>query len=206
MMPTDAVPDEVWELFQSLSAETLPRKHAIPIKRVTSLAHALTADGLVPDAGNIARKRLHGVLNGLAAHDLVKALEDMLTVAGGTVRGQARHGMRCDESWTEDADDRAIQDYYQSGARTITPDVARSYVEHLTADDEDDYRDAYVWVVALATLPQTRAKLDEDADAISKEWLERYRGAIKSLPESRLMVRTRQRSIQHERWSETAEV
>lgn len=190
MTPNDAVPDEVWELFQSLPAETLPRKHANPIKRVTSLAHALAADGLVPDAGKIAHERLHGVLNGLAAQyakDLAKAREDVLTVAGGTVRGQARHGMRRDESWTEAADDRAIQDSYRSGARTITPDVARSYVEHLTADvdDEDDYRDAYVRVAALAMLPQTRARLDDEADAISKEWLDKYRVAIKSLPESR---------------------
>lgn len=190
MTPNDAVPDEVWEVFQSLPAETLPRKHANPIKRVTSLAHALAADGLVPDAGKIAHERLHGVLNGLAAQyakDLAKAREDVLTVAGGTVRGQARHGMRRDESWTEAADDRAIQDSYRSGARTITPDVARSYIEHLTADadDEDDYRDAYVRVAALAMLPQTRAKLDEEADAISKEWLDEHRVAIKSLPESR---------------------
>ncbi len=190
MTPNDAVPDEVSEMFQSLPAETLPRKHANPIKRVTSLAHALAADGLVPDAGKIAHGRLHGVLNGLAAQyakDLAKAREDVLTVAGGTVRGQARHGMRRDESWTEAADDRAIQDSYRSGARTITPDVARSYIEHLTADadDEDDFRDAYVRVAALAMLTQTRAKLDEEADAISKEWLDEHRVAIKGLPESR---------------------
>ncbi|WP_448389524.1 DEAD/DEAH box helicase [Microbacterium aurum] len=190
MTPNDAVPHEVWELFQSLPAETLPRKHANPIKRLTSLAHALAADGLVPNAGKIAHERLHGVLNGLAAQyakDLAKAREDVLTVAGGTVRGQARHGMRRDESWTEAADDRAIQDSYRNGARTITPDVARSYIEHLTADadDEDDYRDAYVRVAALAMLPQTRAKLDEEADATSKEWLDEHRVAIKSLPELR---------------------
>lgn len=190
MTPNDVVPDEVWELFQALPAETLPRKHANPIKRVTSLAHALAADGLVQDAGKIAHERLHGVLNGLAAQyakDLAKAREDVLTVAGGTVRGQARHGMRRDESWTEAADDRAIQDSYRSGARTITPDVARSYVEHLTADadDEEDYRDAYVRVAALAMLTQTRAKLDEEADAIAKEWLNEHRVAIKGLPESR---------------------
>lgn len=190
MTPNDAVPEEVWELFQSLPAETLPRKHANPIKRLTSLAHALASDGLVADAGKIAHERLHGVLNGLSAQyatHLAKARQDVLTVAGGTMRGQARHGLRRDETWTEAADDRAIQDSYRSGARTITPDVARSYIEHLTADaeDEDDYRDAYVRVAALAMLTQTRAKLDEEADAMSKEWLDERRVAIKDLSESR---------------------
>ncbi|QZY52268.1 DEAD/DEAH box helicase [Leucobacter tenebrionis] len=190
MTPNDAVPDEVWELFQSLPAETLPRKHANPIKRVTSLAHALAADGLVADAGKIAHERLHGVLNGLAAQyakDLAKAREDVLTVAGSTLHGNQRRGTRADGSFREKSDDRAIQDSYRSGARTITPDVARSYIEHLTADadDEDDYRDAYVRVAALAMLTQTRAKLDEEADSISKEWLDEHRVAIKGLPESR---------------------
>lgn len=190
MTANAAIPDEVWELFSSLPAETLPRKHANPIKRVTSLAHALAADRLVPDAGKLAHERLHGVLNGLAAQypqDMEKAVADVMTVAGGTVRGQARHGLRRDESWTEVADDRAIQDSYRAGARTITPDVARTYVEHLAADaeDEDAYRDANVRVAALAMLPQTRPALDSSADALAQEWLNKHRVAIKGLTESR---------------------
>lgn len=190
MTANPAIPDEVWERFASLPAETLPRKHANPIKRVTSLAHALAADRLVPDAGKLAHERLHGVLNGLAAqyaNEFAKAVEDVLTVQGGTVRGQARHGLRRDEAWTEAADDRAIQDAYRAGARTITPDIARTYVEHLAedAEDEDAYRDANVRVAALAMLPQTRPALDAAADAIALEWLSGYRVAIKALSESR---------------------
>ncbi|WP_449406949.1 DEAD/DEAH box helicase [Microbacterium maritypicum] len=190
MTANPAIPAEVWDQFTSLPAETLPRKHANPIKRVTSLAHALAADRLVPDAGKLAHERLHGVLNGLAAQyskEFAKAVKDVLTVEGGTVRGQARHGLRRDEFWTEVADDRAIQDAYRAGARTITPDVARTYVEHLADDteDEDAYRDANVRVAALAMLPQTRPALDAAADVISQEWLSKHRVAIKSLSESR---------------------
>lgn len=190
MMPNQAVPDEVWELFQALPAETLPRKHANPIKRVTALAHALAADRLLADAGKIAHERLHGVLNGLSAQyakDLSKAIDDVLTVAGGTVRGHARHGLRQDATWKEVSDDRAIQDAYRTGARTITPDVARTYVEHLAAgtDDEDAYRDANVRIAALALLPQTRPALDAEADRIAHEWLSHYRVAIKDLSEAR---------------------
>ncbi|WIV45777.1 DEAD/DEAH box helicase [Glutamicibacter nicotianae] len=190
MMPNPAIPDEVWELFQALPAETLPRKHANPIKRVTALAHALAADRLLADAGKIAHERLHGVLNGLSAQyakDLSKAVEDVLTVAGGTVRGHARHGLRQDATWKEVADDRAIQDAYRTGARTITPDVARTYIEHLAAgaDDEDAYRDANVQIAALALLPQTRPALDTEADRIAHEWLGQYRVAIKDLSEAR---------------------
>lgn len=188
MTPNPAVPDEVWELFSEIPTETLPRKHANPIKRLTSLAHALAADALEPDAGALAHERLHGVLNGLAAqypNELSKAQRGVLTVAGGTVRGH--RGLRTDGEWTEDADDRAIQDAYRHGARTITPDVARTYIDHLAedTDDEDVLRDAHVRVAALAMLPQTRPALDAAAETLAGEWLGKHRVSIKGLPEAR---------------------
>ncbi|MHA6694628.1 DEAD/DEAH box helicase [Homoserinimonas sp. A520] len=190
MTPNSGVPHEVWDLFTELPAETLPRKHANPIKRLTSLAHALAADRLVPEAGKIAHERLHGVLNGLAAQypsELEKAKTDVLTVAGATLHGSARHGLRRDDAWMEVADDRAIQDSYRNGARTITPDIARTYIDHLAGniDDEEMLRDAHVRVAALAMLPQTRPALDEAADKISAEWLNQHRVPIKALSESR---------------------
>lgn len=190
MVPNDRVPESVWARFTDLPAETLPRKHANPIKRVTSLAHALAADGLVPDAGRVAHERLHGVLNGLAAQyptELGKAQSDVLTVTGGSVRGHARYGLRADEAWTEVADDRAIQEAYRHGSRTVTPDIARTYVDHLAseADDEDVLRDAHVRVAGLAMLPQTRPALDAATNSLSAEWLSQHRVAIKSLSESR---------------------
>lgn len=190
MTPNDRVLDSVWALFTELPAETLPRKHANPMKRLTSLAHALAADGLVPEAGRIAHERLHGVLNGLSAQyrsELEKAESDVRTVAGGTVRGHARYGLRADETWTEAADDRAIQEAFRHATRTVTPDIARTYVDHLAAeaDDEDVLRDAHVRVAGLATLPQTRPSLDAAADALSSEWLGKHRVAIKTLSESR---------------------
>lgn len=190
MTPNPVIPDEVWQLFLDLPVETLPRKHASPIKRLTSLAHALAADGLVPEAGRIAHDKLHGVLNGLRAQyaaEVDKAEADVLTVEGGTVRGRARYGLRADDSWTEVADDRAIQDAYRHGARVVTPDVARTYIDHLVADsdDDEDLRNAHVRVAALGMLPQTRPALDAAADAIATEWLGTYRVAIKKLSEAR---------------------
>lgn len=188
MTPNPVIPDEVWKLFGELPAETLPRKHANPIKRVTSLAHALAADGIVPEAGKIAHERLHGVLNGLAAqyvNDLVQAEEDVLKVVGGSIR--AHHGLRADESWTEIADDRSIQESYRNGARIISPDVSRTYIDHLAldADEEDVLRDAHVRVAALAMLPYTRPALDSMADNLATEWLAKHRVDIKALSEAR---------------------
>ncbi|RAF08015.1 type III restriction endonuclease subunit R, partial [Burkholderia multivorans] len=127
-------------------------------------------------------------LNGLAAQyakELAKAESDVLTVTGGTVRGY--RGLRTDDTWTEEADDRAIQEAYRQGARTITPDIARTYIDHLAADadDEEVLRDAHVRVAAVALLPQTRPALDDAADNLASEWLGKHRVDIKGLTESR---------------------
>ncbi|WP_238694353.1 hypothetical protein [Nocardioides daphniae] len=184
MMPNPNIADEVWQIFADLPTETLPRKHANPIKRLTSLAHALAMDKLVERAGRLAHNHLHNVLNGVAAQyakDLETAVNDVLTVEGGSLH--AHKGMISEANWTEIADDRSIQESYRRGARVVSPDVARTYLDHLAqdADDEESLRDAHVKVAALAMLPQTRPRLDEAADELATQWLSQHRVAIKSL-------------------------
>lgn len=183
------IAEEVWEKFLELPTETLPRKQSNPIKRLTALAHALAGDGLLSDAGKLAHERLHGVLDGVGAQyakEVAKAEEDVRTVKGATLKASARSGLHADGSFVEAADDRAIKDAYLQGARVITPDVAKTYLQVLAPDDEEEQLlDAYVRVASLGMLPQTRPALDTLADSMVQEWLTEYRVAIKKLPESR---------------------
>jgi len=39
MVPNSAIPEEVWEAFENLPSQSLPRKTARPVKRLTALAH-----------------------------------------------------------------------------------------------------------------------------------------------------------------------
>jgi type III restriction enzyme len=192
MLPNEALTSEVWEILDNLPSESLPRRNANPSKRLTALAHALSSDGLREDAGMEAHRELHSVLDGLAAryaNDLSKAVEAILTVHGGTVRGIAQHGMRIESTFTEAADDRAIRDAFAHAARIISPDLARTYVDHLAPDeDEEDLRDAFIRVAALGTLAPVRPELDSEADKLVKTWLTDYRVKIKSLPDSRQAV------------------
>ncbi|GAA4045759.1 DEAD/DEAH box helicase family protein [Agromyces indicus] len=189
MTPNPSIPEGVWTKFAELPTQTLPRKGASPVKRLTAIAHALAADGLVPEAGRFAHDRLHGVLAGLAAQyasELAVAEEEVRTVRGGMIRGTATYGMRSEGDFTEAADDMAIRDAYRQGTRVIAPDIARSYVDVLAPDDDDEQiRDAYVRVAALALLPYTRDAIDAAADAITRGWLSVHRVAIKKLPEGR---------------------
>ncbi|WP_413873850.1 hypothetical protein [Albidovulum sp.] len=51
LKPNPAIPEDVWEKLLSLPSQTLPKRHARPVKRLTSLAHELAMDGLLADAG-----------------------------------------------------------------------------------------------------------------------------------------------------------
>lgn len=189
MLPNESVAVTLWDVLDSLPSQSLPRRSANPIKRLTALAHALAADGLRVGAGAEAHLELHGVLDGLAARyaaDLKRAVEEVLTVRGGTVRGAALHGMRIDSAFTEVADDRAIRDAFSQSGRILSPDLARTYVDHIAPDGGDDeLRDAYVRVAALGSLAPVRPELDVQADALVARWLTEYRVQIKSLPDSR---------------------
>ncbi len=191
MTPDPQAPAEVWECFEAMPAETLPRKHANPIKRLTQLAHALATDGLELDAGKTAHAKLHGVLDGLTAQyrkEFEAAREDVLMVTGTSITRLARHGLNREDQFEEHADSRAIMDAYRSGARVITPDVARTYLDHLAESnggDEEAYREAHIDAAAISRLPQTRPALDAEATRLAEEWLTKHRVAIKRLPESR---------------------
>src|SRR5699024_4547869 len=50
MEPNPAIPESVWAAFDLLPSQTLPRKIARPVERYTSLALALSRDGLRKDA------------------------------------------------------------------------------------------------------------------------------------------------------------
>lgn len=192
VLPNPAVPDEVWACFDALPSQTLPRKGARPIKRLTALGQALADDGLVPDAGAQAHARLHKVLDSLAvlhSEAIAAAKADVSTMDGTTVH--ARRGVAIQyDPFSEAADDRAIGDSYRAAGRAFTADVARTYVEHLAngvADDDidDALREARVDTAALALVQAVQDDLEEKADKFAQEWLDTHRVAIKGLSDDR---------------------
>lgn len=190
--PNPSIPAEVWGCFDALPSQTLPRKGARPVKRLTGLAQALADDGLVPDAGAQAHARLHKVLDSLAvlhADDIQAAKDDVATMDGTTVH--ARRGAAIGYNpFTEAADDRAIGDSYRAAGRAFTADIARTYVEHLAAGADDEevdeaLRDARVATAALALVPAVQEDLEAKADKFAQEWLDTHRVAIKGLSDDR---------------------
>lgn len=192
--PNPSIPEEVWTALLALPSQTLPRKQARPIKRLTILAHELAVDGLVPDAGKKAHAELHKVLDGLQvryADEIKRARQDVLTVEGKAVKVDVKTKDMSFDDFVEEADYPVIEDAYRRAARIISPDLARSYSDYLAdrfdqeIDPEDALIDAHTVVAALGLVPGVKDDLEAEAEKLSKRWLERFRVEIKSLSDER---------------------
>jgi hypothetical protein len=194
MKPNPAIPEDVWQKLLSLPSQTLPKRQARPVKRLTALAHELAADGLLPDAGKKAHAELHKVLDGAQvryAEEIKKARSSVLTVEGKTVKADVKtKGMTFDD-FVEAADYAVIEDAYKRASRVVSPDLATTYSEHLASkaskdeDPEEALIEAHTVIAALGLVSEIKEDLDAAAEKLANQWLSHYRVSIKSLSDER---------------------
>ena len=189
-----AIPEAVWQAFDTLPSQTLPRKAARPVQRLSALVHALSRDGLRVDARKDAYQKLFAKLDGLLAQHQDKvavASKGILHVEGETLVARVVSGVvRESQTFVEAADEQSVEADFQAACRALTADIARMYADHLASEDEDDdgLFDAHVKVVALARVYGVSDELDREADKLSKRWFDKYRVAIKGLTDERRAV------------------
>jgi len=194
MLPNPEVPQKVWELFTTLPSQTLPKRQTRPIKRLTALAHELAADDLLKDAGKKAHAAMHKVLDKARtkyAKDIKTARSSVLTVEGKAITADVEtQGMTFDD-FVESADIAVIEDAYRSAARTLSPDLATSYSEHLASkftdidDEEEQLIEAHTVIASLGLVPGVKTDLEAAAGTLANEWLEQYKADIKKLSDER---------------------
>jgi type III restriction enzyme len=198
MKPNPAASAEVWQAFESLPSQTRPQKTAKPAKRLTALAQELADDDLLAGAGKRAHAMLHRALDlFLVEHaEKIKAKrEAVLTVEGKTVVADLKGKAKTFNEFWEDADVAVIDDAYRRAARIFTPDIARTYVDHLAQkvvrvdDSPEDYLEAImearVTIAGLGLVTEIQHYFDAQADELAKAWLAEFAGRIKSLPDDR---------------------
>ena len=189
-----AIPEAVWEVFDALSSQTLPRRAARPIRRLSALTQTLSRDGLRPDARKDAYRKLFAKLDGLLAQHKEKvaaASKGILQVEGETlVAGVVGGEIHEHQAFVEAADEQSVDADFKAGCGVLTVDLARKYVDHLARESEDDdgLFDAYVKVAALAQVQGVSDELNREADELSKKWFSEYRVAIKGLSDERRSV------------------
>lgn len=197
MTPNPAVPEAVWEALLALPSQALPQRGARPVKRLTALAHELAADGLLADAGKKAHAQMHRVLDAARARyadEITAARQSVLRVEGQSLTADLRgQGKSLDDFW-EAADYAVIEDAYRRAARSLSPDLARTYAEavavhYADADAEDEaLMAAHVDIAALGLVPEVKSYLDGEADKLAHAWLTAHRVAIKALSDERQEV------------------
>ena len=194
MKPNPALPEAVWEKLLSLPSQTLPKRQARPIKRLTALAHELAADGILADAGKIAHREMHKALDAAQvryADAIKKARAAVLTVEGKTVKADVETKAMSFDSFVEAADYAVIEDAYKRAGRLIAADLARTYSEYLAenspeeGDSEDALIEAHTVVAAIGLVADIKDYLESEAEKLSNKWLAQYRVAIKKLSDER---------------------
>lgn len=197
MNPNPAIPAEVWVKLLSLPSQALPKKQARPVKRLTILAHELAVDGLFADAGKIAHAKLHKVLDAaqIAYDDEIRDAQDaVLTVKGKTVKADVGTKAMSLNDFIEEADYAVIENAYKRACRIVTPDLAKTYSEHLASkapedkDQEDALIEAHAIVAAIGLVPEIKCYLEVEAEKLANHWLTDYRVVIKSLNDKRQEV------------------
>lgn len=188
------VPESVWEAFDRLPSQSLPRKVAKPLKRLSALAQALSRDGLRTDARKDAYDELVAVLDGLLTRHKAKVEEaayGIMEVEGEIIRARM-HGHEGVEvqTFSEVADDRAVAADFKAAGRVITADLARRFADHIAVetDDDDGLFDAHVKVAALTQIDGVRDELERAADTLATIWMTEHRVAIKGLSDERRAV------------------
>ncbi|MBS0407734.1 MAG: DEAD/DEAH box helicase family protein [Proteobacteria bacterium] len=198
MAPNPAAPDAVWQAFEALPSQTRPQRAARPAQRLTALAHELVTDGILEGAGGLAHAALHQALDAFQhshKHKIEAKRQSVLTLDGQTVKADMQgKGKSFDQFW-EDADVAVVDDAYRRAARIFSPDVARSYVEHLAEQvasrdgDPEDFLEAIVearvTIGGLGLVTEVQPYFDAEADRLAKAWLRQYGTQIKALSDDR---------------------
>lgn len=194
LKPNPSIPEPVWDKLLSLPSQSLPKRHARPVKRLTSLAHELAVDGLLEDAGKAAHAEMHKVLDGARARykaEIETARKSVLTVEGKSLKADLKGGGMSFDDFLEEADYAVIEDAYRRAGRAISPDLATSYSDYLARNegDTDDMEaaliDAHVTIGALGLVPGIRETLEAEAEKLANQWLTRFRVDIKNLSDER---------------------
>lgn len=196
MKPNPATPPVVWDKFEALPSQTRPQRGAKPAKRLTALAHELACDDILPDAGKLAHGAMHQALDQFQQDQAAKIeaqRKAVLTVDGKTVVADLKGRMKSFDDFWEDADLAVIDDLHRRAARTISPDIARTYADHLArkvsspeaADFEDAIIEARVSIAALGLMTEVEPFVNAAADQLTKTWLAQYGSEIKKLTDDR---------------------
>ncbi|HEX8124120.1 MAG TPA: DEAD/DEAH box helicase family protein [Allosphingosinicella sp.] len=187
------IPDDVWAALEALPSHSLPQAAPKPVRRLTAFAHELAWDKLLPGAGKKAHAEMHKALDAARvryAVDIAMERKAVLTVEGVTLKANLRVREKSFDEFLDEADFAVIEDAYRRAARQFSPDLARTYAEHLAdgmeqGDEVEALMGAHATIAAMGLVPEVKHYLDDQADKLVQAWFNRFRVQIMSLSDER---------------------
>ncbi|MDO4606008.1 MAG: DEAD/DEAH box helicase family protein [Bowdeniella nasicola] len=180
-----AIPQAVWEKFETLPTFTIPKGRVKPIKRLIALAANLAKDQIRPNPVSKVEELLCAALDGCAVQykeQVAKARQDVETMSGQELRMTMGTGAWDTSEFNSIVDLRALDDSYRTAARALSPALAGAYVRHLAPeDDEDALLEAQIKASAMGLVPDIVESIESQADKIARDWLTETRVERKNL-------------------------
>lgn len=172
------IENDVWESLHSIRTYSVPRLRDNPVSRLTKLAHLLSQEELLDNAGKIANKRLISTLDKFKSdhskrfREIRKGIQSIqatsLTIADGEVRSSIDFDMEANEVH--------VDEHFMTSSRVLSPQLAIEYQRHLAKkvadqDYEVSLHEAKVDVAALGQVDEVGACLADEAENIISSWL-----------------------------------
>ena len=192
--PNPDLSEDLWSKLETLPSQTLPKKIAKPIKRLTSLAHELASDNLIDDAGKKAHNHLHEALErakSTYANEIKKARESVLIMEGKSLKTDLKGQKKSFDEFVEDADYTVINDAFRRAARGLSPDLAKTYANYLAEKNDDidskeeALMEAHIEIAAMGFVTNIQTYIDAAADNLAKQWLNDHKFGINELSDER---------------------
>lgn len=193
----EPVPDkEIWEIFEQLPREIVPKRSEKPIQRLLSTGAELGRDRLLDNGEELAQQELMSIIDGLLGRykrELAKARDALMSVETTRLAySYADRDLTSEKSVQLVADQQVIEGAYEKAFPVYTRALANMWVKNFVAEaggDEDDADEAtieaYLQLGALASIEGVRESLWSEADKVAKEWLSGQRANIAALPDER---------------------
>jgi type III restriction enzyme len=188
-----AVPLGVKEFLSTLPSEPKPNPQAKPLKRLLMLAAALARDGLLDQPNETAMEALYQVLDGqLAQHRAVvdEVVDDILTADISRLTASMVDQSTTGQNLRIAADARAVDDAFRLASRALGAAVANGYVRRIATrgvdgEDDVDLVEAKARVAGLLRQPSVFGAVEDQAEALTRQWLDGFRVRILGLSEER---------------------
>jgi type III restriction enzyme len=193
-----AISTTVWESFDNLPTQTVPKRGVKPVKRWVSLALALSEDGIRPGSIGEIQAHVNKLLDSLTEIHLeeVKKQEkevdevNLQVLSGNHGEAGVRYSKRI-----VSADAGAVRTAFETAKEIFGSDLAFGFVNYLVDVHKYDLQDAYVRASALATVKKVQEILDTEVATKAFSWFKQHRLEINALSDERQQEYEKIRSL-----------